>query len=305
MVGQNQVFNALHQFRRSFWDGTSNDTGFFVAFGDWGLGKTRLGYELVAEATGRVDEWLLNRNEHVIAPFHRPDTKARVLEPALKDGVLPLYVRYSRVCDGDLDAPNWVARLAVQALKDMLDPSPTAGGPPELYADLRASLQAKGVNLQALGLVRDAARSCDERLNAALKTLNEAGVKHLWVIVDEVETPADLKKGLREDTQTPVDDEYLLMVPEVIKHDGYRNRYPNVNFLLLCSVGMRDQINIGPNLRRVSSVTIEPNQVTDVRSYVDHIKKSLVSPELVDYPIGTLEPKLCTVWAFRAVVPFG
>ncbi|HUB07370.1 MAG TPA: hypothetical protein VMB50_10220, partial [Myxococcales bacterium] len=91
MVGQNQVFNALHQFRRSFWDGTGTDiAGFFIAFGDWGLGKTRLGYELIAEATGRVDEWLLNRHEHVIAPFHRTDTKARVLEPALKDGILPL-----------------------------------------------------------------------------------------------------------------------------------------------------------------------------------------------------------------------
>jgi len=290
MVGQNQVFNALHQFRRLFWDGTSNDiAGFFVAFGDWGLGKTRLGYELVAEATGRVDEWLLNRNEHVIAPFHRADTKARVLEPALKDGVLPLYIRYSSVCDGDLDAPNWVARLAVQALQHTLDASPTAGGPVELYADLQASLQAKGVNLQALGIVRDAARSCDERLKAAMKSLAEAGVKHLWVIVDEVETPGDLKKGLREDTPSRVEDEYLLMVSEVIKHENWRNLYPNVNFLLLCSLGMKDQVNIGPNLRRASSVTIEPNQVTDVRSYVDHIKKSLASPESVEYPIGTLE----------------
>ena len=67
MVGQNQVFNALHQFRRSFWDGATNDiAGFFIAFGDWGLGKTRLGYELIAEATGRADCWLLNKNEYVI-----------------------------------------------------------------------------------------------------------------------------------------------------------------------------------------------------------------------------------------------
>ena len=96
MVGQNQVFNALHQFRRSFWSGSSNDiAGFFVAFGDWGLGKTRLGYELIAEATGRVDQWLLNKNEYVIPPYHQSDTKPRVLEPALQDGILPLYIRYS------------------------------------------------------------------------------------------------------------------------------------------------------------------------------------------------------------------
>lgn len=290
MVGQNQVFNALHQFRRSFWDGDSRDiAGFFVAFGDWGLGKTRLGYELVGEATGRIDQWLLNPNEHIIAPYHRADTKARVLEPALKDGILPLYVRYSSVCDDELDAATWVPRLAVEALKQTIEADPTAGGPSDLYEDLRSALHAKGVKLDHLDCVRDSTSNFDDRLTAAMQVLKKAGINHLWIIVDEVETPGDLKKGLREDTPTKVDDEYLLMVSEVIKHENWRGRHPYVNFLLLCSLGMRDQIHIGPNLRRASSVTLEPNQVTDVGNFVEHIKKSLADPEAVDYPVGTLE----------------
>lgn len=290
MVGQNQVFNALHQFRRAFWDGTSIDiAGFFVAFGDWGLGKTRLGYELIGEATGCMDQWLLNPNEHIIAPYHQPDTKARVLEPALKDGVLPLYIRYSSVCDEELDATIWVPRLAVEALTQTLDANPHAGGTSELYADLQGTLHAKGVKLEALGCLRDSALGLDERLSGAMKVLNAAEIKHLWVVVDEVETPADLKKGLREDIPTKVDDEFLLMVSEVIKQENWRSRHPYVNFLLLCSLGMRDQIHIGPNLRRASGVTLEPNQVTDVINYVEHIKGSLTDPETVAYPPGTLE----------------
>jgi len=290
MVGQNQVFNALHQFRRSFWDGSTNDiAGFFVAFGDWGLGKTRLGYELIAEATGHVDQWLLNRNEYVIPPYHQADKKPRVLEPALQDGVLPLYIRYSTVCDEDLDAATWVARLSVEALRHTLRADPAAGGPRDLYEDLKAAMTAKGVNLKALSVVNDEARSFPDRLTAATKILRDAGLKHLWVVVDEVETPGDLKRGLREDAQTKVDDEYLLMVSEVIKHENWRSQHPDVNFLLLCSLGMRDQIHIGPNLRRASSVTIEPNQLTDVQSYVDHIKGSLADPNGVNYPAGTLE----------------
>lgn len=290
MVGQNQVFNALHQFRRSFWDGAADDIGgFFVAFGDWGLGKTRLGYELVAEATGRVDRWLLNKNEYVIPPFHQPDKKPRVLEPALQDGILPLYIRYSTVCDDALDAATWVARLAVEALRHTLLADPAAGGPRDLYEDLKAAMVAKGVNLNALSLVHDDTRSFSDRLVDAKKVLRDAGLNHLWVIVDEVEAPADLSRGLREDTQTKVDDEYLLMVSEVIKHENWRNQHPDVHFLLLCSVGMRDQIHIGPNLRRASSVTIQPNQLTDVQSYVDHIKGSLADPHAVEYPVGTLE----------------
>jgi hypothetical protein len=290
MVGQNQVFNALHQFRRSFWDGASNDiAGFFVAFGDWGLGKTRLGYELIAEATGGVDQWLLNKNEYVIPPYHRADKKPRVLEPALQDGVLPLYIRYSTLCDDALDAATWVARLAVESLRHMLHADPAAGAPRALYEDLQAAMVAKGVNLKALTVVDDESRSFEDRLTDAKQVLRDAGLSHLWVIVDEVEAPGDLKRGLREDAQTKVDDEYLLMVSEVIKHENWRNQHPDLNFLLLCSVGMRDQIHIGPNLRRASSVTIEPNQLTDVHGYVDHIKESLADPDAVDYPAGTLE----------------
>ena len=46
-----------------------------MAFGDWGLGKTRLGYELIGEATGQIDEWLLNEHEYVVAPYNRKDKK--------------------------------------------------------------------------------------------------------------------------------------------------------------------------------------------------------------------------------------
>lgn len=290
MVGQNQVFNALHQFRRSFWDGAANDiAGFFIAFGNWGVGKTRLGYELIGEATGRVDGWLLNKNEYVIPPFHLPGKKPRVLEPALQDGILPLYIRYSTVCDDGLDAPTWVARLTVEALRHTLHADPAAGGPRDLYEDLKAAMVAKGVKLKALSFIDDDTRSFEDRLGGAKKILRDVGLNHLWIIVDEVETPGDLKRGLREDMQTKVDEEYLLMVSEVIKHENWRNQHPDVNFLLLCSVGMRDQIHIGPILRRASSVTIEPNQLTDVQSYVDHIKGSLADPNAVEYPVGTLE----------------
>lgn len=291
MVGQNQIFNALHKFRSLFWDGQSRDiAGFFVAFGDWGLGKTRLGHELIAEATGQIDEWLLNEHEYIAAPYNRKDTKARVLDPALKDGILPVYIRYSSVCDDALDASTWVARVSVEALRQTLDCDVRAGGVQELYTDITNALHAKGVAREQLATcVKAADREDSERLDAAMEILKARGIKHLWVIVDEVETPGDLKRGLREDTPTPIDEEFLLMVSEVIKHENWRSRHPDVNFLLLCSLGMRDQIQIGPNLRRASSVTIEPNQVTDVQRYVDHIKGSLADPDSVAYPAGTLE----------------
>ena len=83
------------------------------------------------------------------------------------------------------------------------------------------------------------------------KVLQDAGIRHLWIIVDEVETPGDLKKGLRDEIPAHIDDEYLLMVSEVIKHENWRSQHPEVNFLLLCSSACRirstlDRICAGP-----------------------------------------------------------
>ena len=63
-----------------------------------------------------------------------------------------------------------------------------------------------------------------------MEILKPKGIKHLWIIVDEVETPGDLKRGLRDDTPSSIDDEYLLMVSEVIKHEKLAQPAPVCEF---------------------------------------------------------------------------
>lgn len=87
MVGQNRIFNAIYKFKESF--RLEELTGFFVVVGDWGLGKTRPGYELFAETVGHLDEWILNENEYTL-----PNTKGRILAPQLVEGILPLFIDY-------------------------------------------------------------------------------------------------------------------------------------------------------------------------------------------------------------------
>ena len=290
MVGQNVVFNALHKFRREFGDAAGTDiSGFCVLVGDWGVGKTRLGFELIAEATGQIDEWLLSLHDYVIPPYNDRSRQARVLDPAMKDGVLPLYIRYSTVCDNSLVASNWIVRVTLSALGNLTDGIPGAGSKDPLVADLQRVLHARGVELPALAVIRREGLDADQRLEAAMDVLRKGGIHHLWVIVDEVETPGDLRKGLRDETAGGIDECFLLMIPEVVKHEALRSRHPYANFLLLCSAGMQDQVSIGPNLRRSMTIRLQPNQVTDVRRYVQHLKESLPEPALVDYPPGTLE----------------
>lgn len=287
LVGQNAVFNALFKFKQAFMSSQGDDiTGFFVVIGDWGLGKTRIGYELFAQTFNHVEGWLLN--EDYIVPN---GADGRLLKPQFAEGILPLYLRYALVCDDDLFADNWVARTTNAALRLVTQPAQSYQIPRLLLEDLRTALKARGVDLVALREALDAPTDDDARLEAALEVLRRAGIYYLWVVVDEVETLADLKKGMRaEDEPRSVSETYLDMIPTVIKHENYRQAHPYVNFLMLCSIGMRDKVEIGPNRRRTDSVDLEPNRIGDVRRYVTYLQERAENlGQSVTYPPGTLE----------------
>lgn len=286
LVGQNAVFNGLFKFKQSFLGSQANDiAGFFALIGDWGLGKTRIGYELFAQTFDQMHRWLPNPDEFIVPN----GADGRLLRPQLDDGVLPLYVRYGTVCDGGLFAENWVAKTAATALVAVVKPSPVSDVPPALVEDLRSALTARGVDLAALARAMDTADD-DARLRSAMDVLQPAGIHHLWVVVDEVETQGDLRKGLRDDDMAGIAEDYLDMVSVVIKHENYRQAHPYVGFLVLCSAGMRDKIEIGPNRRRTDSVELEPNRIGDVHTYVESLRERAEAlGQTVDYPAGTLE----------------
>lgn len=286
LVGQNAVFNALFKFRQGFTGSQANDiAGFFALIGDWGLGKTRIGYELFAQILDEYHCWLLDPQEFIVPN----GANGRLLKPHLGDGILPLYVRYSQVCDDDLYASNWIARVANRAL-ELLVGTPTGYDvPPELIRNLQSVLKAKGLDFAALAAALSQGDD-HARLTAAMNVLRQVGIQHLWVVVDEIETLGDLKRGLREEDHEAVAEDYLDMVSTVIKHENYRQAHPYVNFLVLCSSGMRDKIEIGPNRRRADSLELEPNRLSDVHLYVQNLREQAEAMgQTVDYPPGTLE----------------
>jgi len=286
LVGQNAVFNGLFKFKQAFLGSQADDiAGFFALIGDWGLGKTRIGYELFAQTFGHIERWVLNPDEFVVPN----GADGRLLQPQMAEGILPLYIRYDMACDDELFAENWVARVSTAALRLVAQLPGGYDVPPALLKDLRAALEARGVDLEAL---TSALAQGDDgpRLSAAMDVLRAADIRYLWVIVDEVETLADLKKGMREKGRAAIREDYLDMVSTVIKHENYRQAHPYVNFLVLCSTGMRDKIEIGPNRRRTDSTELEPNRIDDVKVYVESLRERAEAlGQTVDYPSGTLE----------------
>jgi hypothetical protein len=286
LVGQNSVFNGLLKFKQAFLSSHNDIAGFFALIGDWGLGKTRIGYELFAQTFGHIERWVLNQED-----FVAPDgADGRLIQPQLAEGILPLYIRYGIICDDDLFAENWVARVATTALELVVQTRVSYDVPPDLLKDLQAVLKSRGVDLSILANALTQSDDDDARLKAAMEVLRPAGIEWLWVVVDEVETLADLKKGLRDEGQEAIKEDYLDMVSTVIKHENYRQAHPYVSFLVLCSTGMRDKIQIGPNRRRTDSIELEPNRIGDVHAYVKTLQqKAEAIGQTVDYPPGILE----------------
>lgn len=283
MVGQNRIFNGLWKFKQGF-GGSDRMTGFFVVVGDWGLGKTRLGYELVAETTGRVDEWFPSNGEYVV-----PNAQGRILAPQVQEGILPLFVDYWSCIprdDSDWGSDVWVSRVTCTAIELLWNRPPDLRVSPELLDDMVAVLTAKGVDLAAVRKSMAAETQWKAKLDAAMAILRAKGVESLWVVVDEVEMPGDQKQNPDFNAKFRIDIEDLNLISVVIKERRYREDHPYVNFLLLCSLGMADTINIGPNIRRSDLVLLEPNQIADVLRFREVLKDR---GEEVDYPGGTLE----------------
>lgn len=280
VVGQSRIFNALVNFRQQFTE-QGDLSGFFVLVGDWGLGKTRIGYELIAESVGRIEEWLLDPSREYVTP----NTNQRVLEPQFANQILPLFIDYHSVTN-KLAADIWTPKLACNALSLLWDRPADLRVSPELLDDLVAALNAKGVNLTAL---QQALQSCGDwktGLEGAMQELRLHGIRYLWIIVDEIETPGDLKRNPDYFPGREVEEEDLAMISQVIKEARYREDFPFVNFILLCSLGMSDAIQIGPNRRRTDLVILEPNRIYDVKTFQKHLSETGVA---VNYPVGSLE----------------
>ncbi len=208
LVGQNAVFNGLFKFKQAFLGSQANDiAGFFALIGDWGLGKTRIGYELFAQLFNHIERWVLNQDDFIVPN----GANGRLLQPQLGEGILPLYIRYDMVCDGDLFADNWVARVATAALKVVVSTNSSYDVPTALIGDLRAALKAKGIDFAAIA-AKLAQNDADDALLETMNVLRANGLHHLWIVVDEVETLADRKKGLRDEDVQGLSEDYLDMV---------------------------------------------------------------------------------------------
>ena len=279
MVGQEQVHRHLETAIKNFQPAAGSSAWFCVLTSTWGGGKTRTADELVSQVTGESKDWIDRTGARLPA----------ILQPDFADGVVPVMVSYKWVIRLVEDAGRklpftaWISRVAFAALTGLKEKSS-----PQLKAvmDHLETFKAPAAkSIKALPKLMDTTNE-GAAVQSVLDEMKANGVNRLMVIVEEVEDPSEIRNKpggvLGQDAYQAIKDTYLDVIPEVLKSDTERQRFPNLGFLMLCSPAVYSTIEKIPSqARRHYAVPIGRNTVEDLTGYLTHLRSA--DPTIPEY----------------------
>lgn len=294
IVGQKRLYEKLRSFRREIEQpGGQALSGFFMVIGGWGVGKSRVGHEICLEAVSDEVDWIVDG---------KPE---RLFERGLTDGTLPLFIRYVQVTTGPLgdrlEADNWIPSATVEALarlaglRDQDHGNKLVRNQDRILEHVRAALKPKGWDRhlpdlqQALQLA-----SPHDAAQQALDVLKRMSITRLWLVMDEIEDITDVQRdGLpSSDRGEGIDQGLLTVIPRVIKAEEPRQEYPEVSFLLLCSLAVGDLLRqIRAIERRTGWHELTANTFSDVNAFFSYLEahRPNVAEAIATYPDGLKE----------------
>jgi hypothetical protein len=279
MVGQEQVHRHLETAIKNFQPASGSSAWFCVLTSTWGGGKTRTADELVSQVTGESKDWIDRTGARLPA----------ILQPDFVDGVVPVMVSYKWVIRLVEDAGRklpftaWISRVAFAALTGLKEKSS-----PQLKAvmdHLETFKAPVAKSIKALPKLMDTTNE-GAAVQSVLDEMKANGLNRLMVIVEEVEDPSEIRNKpggvLGQDAYQAIKDTYLDVIPEVLKSDTERQRFPNLGFLMLCSPAVYSTIEKIPSqARRHYAVPIGRNTVEDLTGYLTHLRST--DPTIPEY----------------------
>jgi hypothetical protein len=272
MVGQEQVHRHLETAIKNFQPNEGGSAWFCVLTSTWGGGKTRTADEIVGQVTGESKGWI----DRTGAPL------PAIVQPDFSDGVLPVMVSYKwaikQVEEAGRKLPftAWIPRVVLAALISLGDKaSPQLKSVMEHLETFKAPV---GQAIRALPRLVDVTNEA-QVVQSVIDIMKANGLNRLLVIVEEVEDPSEIRNKpggvLGQEAYQEIKDTYLDVIPEVLKSDTERQRFPNVGFLMLCSPAVYSTIEKIPSqARRHYAVPIGRNTVADLCGYLAHLRTS-------------------------------
>lgn len=295
IVGQGRFYEAFRHFIHLVDDEAEKFAHVFAVIAQWGVGKSRLGYELVAQINGTSRGWWVRGDDGALAQaslFH--DDKDR-------DQYLGLYIRYSQVANDYNNVDNWFAYGLYKALLPLARGAFDGSIQGQIAKEAGDRLVVAGFDPKKLAVALEAsANHSDEKLyedpelatrlcQAAYAYLQSLGIKYVLVILDELETAAEAATfGLDATDIKHLDGRAIKLMGKAIKEEDPRRKLPWLRYVALCSPAIGDELReIQSTARRFELTELQSNAFSDVSDFVQTLTKEGRLAEA--YPQGLVE----------------
>jgi hypothetical protein len=288
IVGQGRFYDTFKQFIYTVDQDSDGFAHVFAIIAQWGIGKSRLAYELISQINGTSRGWYVrDRQSGDLTQAHlfggdRPS-----------DQYLGLYIRYSNVANEHHNIDNWFGYGLYKALR----PLATRQSRQSRQSDAKQSdgsiqdaiTQEAYDRLLTLGFDETRLAACleidqnhsDETLyedpylvtrlcQAAYAYLQEFGIQYILVALDELETVAETSTyGLEDRDIKHMDGRAIKLLSKAIKEEDPRRKLPWLRYVALCSPAIGDELReIQSTARRFELVHLSQNAFADVSDFV-------------------------------------
>ena len=295
LVGQSRFFRRYKTFIRTVDQGQDRFAHVFAVEGEWGRGKSRLGYELIAQINDCSRGWYVR------------DVTGRLTDASLfdsaqrRDEYLGLYIRYSQLASDYQSSDNWFSFGLYKALLPLATKAFDGSIQSRIAAQTLRRLEPEGFEPARLAeLLQVEARHSDEALycdpvlattlvQSAYAYLGQFGIRYVLIVLDELETVAEAATfGLEADQENHLDGQAIRLIGKAIKEEDPRAKLPWLRYVALCSPLLGQQLReIKSVERRFELAELESNAFADVSDYVIQLKSA--KRLAFDYPTGLVE----------------
>jgi hypothetical protein len=295
IVGQSRFFNTFKQFIHLVDDESEKFAHVFAVVAQWGVGKSRLGYELISQINDTSPGWFVRDNAGALikAALFNDDTDRKQY--------LGLYIRYSQVANENNNVDNWFAFGLYHALLPLATAEFDNSIQGQIAKEAYDHLLVAGFDERELAKALEIDRNHDSEIlyddpllltrlcEAAYAYLNRFGIKYFLVVMDELETVAEASTyGLEVEDIKRLDGRAIKLVGKAIKEEDPRRKLPWLRYVALCSPAIGDELrDIKSTARRFEIEELSQNGFSDVSDFVEALRSKQRLPE--EYPEGLVE----------------
>ena len=280
IVGQTHFFDQFKHFIHLVDDESEKFAHVFAIIAQWGIGKSRLAYELMSQINDTSPGWYVRDSVGALskaALFH---------DHADRDQYLGLYIRYSQVANESHNIDNWFGYGLYKALQPLTRNTFDNSIQGQIAKEAYDRLLTRGFDETKLAEALEIDKNYkDDELydedtlvtrlcQAAYDYLRTLGIKYVLIALDELETAAEAATyGLETEAEKQLDGRAIKLIGKAIKEEDPRGKLPFLRYVALCSPAIGHELReIRSTARRFELVELSQNAFADVSDFVKLLK---------------------------------